>query len=296
MRIVHCVLGCSLLASSLSLVACGKDPAPGSGSDTDTGTGTDSTGEATTSTSTTSTTNMTGMGSCVPGMSVGCACPDGGMGAQVCNPDGMSFSDCECAGTSMTSTTSMTTVTTDPSTTGDPMTTGEPMTTGSTGAMSGSSSGGGGVCGDPGPEPNEDEMNAVDLGDIDCQSDPVTLNGLLDGANDVDWFKFHGVWIQDCGTNDPVPELQINANPDVRLCAYAVCDMSMVAPFQCQNGSMADMSPDGLPGCCNTGGPVAFQVNCSMNPDESAQLFVRVDQGQADMCIEFSVDYGYQPG
>ena len=252
MRIVPCVLSCSLV-----LLACGKDPAPGTAGETDTGTGTDSTGEPT-STTTSTTTNATGMGSCVPGMSVGCACPDGGMGAQVCNPDGNSFSACECQGGSMTgtTTTTTTTTTTDPGTTTDPaMTTDPGMTTGS---MSGSSSGGGNACNDPGPEPNEDEMSAVDLGDQDCTADPQTLSGMLAGDADVDWFLFHGVWDNACGFNDPVPELQINANPDVRLCAYAKCDMSTVAPFQCQNGSMADMSPDGLPGCCNTGGDVAF--------------------------------------
>jgi len=39
-----------------------------------------------------------GGGSCTPGTSIGCDCPDGGRGAQVCSPDGVSFMPCECSG------------------------------------------------------------------------------------------------------------------------------------------------------------------------------------------------------
>lgn len=37
-----------------------------------------------------------GAGSCVPGQQVACACPGGGDGIQVCNPDGSSFGPCSC--------------------------------------------------------------------------------------------------------------------------------------------------------------------------------------------------------
>lgn len=35
-------------------------------------------------------------GSCVPGMSEACACAGQGMGARVCEPDGMGFGECVC--------------------------------------------------------------------------------------------------------------------------------------------------------------------------------------------------------
>ncbi len=104
------------------------------GTETDTDTDTDSgttTGSATTTatataTGGTATEGGTGM-ACIPGMSIACACPEGDSGAQVCQPDGMSYGPCTCEGASSDPTTSGTT--TDPTTT-DPTTT-DP-TTGST--------------------------------------------------------------------------------------------------------------------------------------------------------------------
>lgn len=288
MRIRTCAFSCSLI-----VLACGGSPAPGTGGESETGTGTESTGEPTSTTTTTTTT--TSAGGCVAGMSIACACPDGGMGAQTCNDDGMSFTPCECTGSSMTGSTITTTtsgMTTTDMTTGV-MTTG-PMTTDMTTGMMGSSSSGGNACDDPGPEPNEDEASAVDLGDQDCQADAAILTGVLGGDTDSDWFRFHGIFNgMGCGFNDPLADLTLNAGGNVRLCAYAECDQSMVGMLQCQGGSQPDMSPDGRPGCCNTG-DVAFQVNCVMNPDESATIFVRLDMGEADMCVDYSVEYSYQ--
>lgn len=40
-----------------------------------------------------------GAGLCVPGAQVGCACPDGADGVQVCEQDGTRYGPCDCAGT-----------------------------------------------------------------------------------------------------------------------------------------------------------------------------------------------------
>ncbi|MEZ4450660.1 MAG: hypothetical protein R3B09_14355 [Nannocystaceae bacterium] len=119
----------SILASLTLLTpiaACSSDPIEASATATDTdtssGTGTETgtTSSGSTSSGSGSTSTGTGTstgGACTPGMSVSCACPDGGTATQTCEPDGMSFGPCECPMTSTSSTTDMTTSTTDASTT-----------------------------------------------------------------------------------------------------------------------------------------------------------------------------------
>lgn len=282
---------------SILLMACGT-PSNQTGTETDAG-ASSSGGES--STSDNPTTGSSGGQVCVPGMSVGCACPDGTMSAQVCNPDGKGFGMCGCDGGTGTASDSATTgsmtsgpVTTDSMTSGpmttDAMTSG-PMTTGP--MTTGGSTGGMGGCNDPGPEPNEDEMSAVDLGDQSCQADPKMFMGVLDGDADVDWFRYHGLWVDQCGQNDPDAVQNLTASGDVRMCVFADCDNSM-AQFDC-GGAQDSVSPGGLPGCCDNGS-VSFVLNCVMNPNESAQIFVRLDQAAPDSCVDYSVEYSYQPG
>jgi hypothetical protein len=242
-----------------------------------------------------------GGGACVPGASKACTCTNGSMGAQVCAADGNSYGECTCedgSGGTVSSSQGMTTSSTDPTTAGETTTTGEPETTTDATTEPVGSTGGGSTgepveCVDSGEEPNEEEMDAIDLGDIGCMDDPESFMGVLSGDADVDWYQYHGVWGFNCGDVDPSPLHTLTASDNVRMCVFAECDMSM-ATFECQNGAEAAMSPEGLPGCCDSG-DVTFLLNCAMNANESAQMFVRLDQGPADGCVDYSVEYSYQP-
>ncbi len=295
------------LLTGLLLVACGKtDPAAtdsGSATDTDSGTDTD----AVTSTTDSSGGSNSGGNDRVPGMSVACACPDGTDGAQTCAPDGKSFGTCECAGGSgsdSNATTSPTTtndptndVTTDPTnattdptnatTTTDGTTGGSTTTDGTTGG----STTGGNVCDDPGFEPNEDEDTAEDLGDKGCGEMAGTVMGVLDGDTDVDFSTFHGVDGMACGFNNPFISVTLTASDAVRLCVYTDCDNG-TPMFMCPMGSMFTMSPNGLPGCCGCG-DMSFQFNCSNSQNESADVYVSVDQAPVDSCVDWSVGYAW---
>lgn len=299
MRSLYLVHG---LLTGLLLVACGKtDPAAtdgGSSTDTDTGTDTDA--------GTTTASSNSGSHTCVPGMSVACACPDGTDGAQVCAPDGNSFGTCECAGgsgsdsnatTSPTTTADPTNVTTNATTT-DP-TNGTTTTDGTTGGSTttdgttggGSSTGGGNVCNDPGPEPNETEDTADDLGDQGCGDMDGSIVGVLDGDTDVDFSVFHGVDSMACGFNNPFIGLTLTANDTVRMCVYTDCDNG-TPMFMCPQGAMNSMSPGGLPGCCGNG-DMTFQFNCSQSQNESAKVFVSLDQAPVDSCVDYTVAYSW---
>ena len=50
------------------------------------------------------------------------------------------------------------------------------------------------MCVDPGPEPNGSEAGAIDHGDQGCKAEPKSFSGVLDGDNDLDWHRYHGVF------------------------------------------------------------------------------------------------------
>ena len=288
------------LLTGLLLLACGKaDPAAtdggstdsSSGSGTDTATGTDP-----------SAGSNSGANVCDPGMSIACTCTNGDQGAQVCAADGDSFGPCECEGSSgsvSNATTDPTTgnVTSDPTnatTTTDGTTTttdGTTTTTTTTDGTSTSTSTGGNVCEDPGPEPNEDEDTADDLGDQGCGDMDGTITGVLNGDGDIDFSTFHGVDSMACGFNNPFIGLTLTASDAVRLCVFTDCDNG-TPMFMCPQGSMFAMSPSGLPGCCGNG-DMQFQFNCSQSQNESADVFVRVDQAPVDACVDYTIGYSW---
>ncbi len=287
------------LLTGLLIVACGKtevSATEGASTDSDGGTDTDA------ATDTTASSNSGG-NACIPGMSVVCACPDGSDGAQACAADGKSFGACECVGgsgsasdaTSSPTTGSATNVTTDPTTatTTDPTTTTDATTgDGTTGdGTTGGSTTGAPVCDDPGFEPNEDEDSAEDLGDQGCGDMDGSIVGVLDGDADIDFSTFHGVDSMACGFQNPFIGVTLTASDAVRLCVYTDCDNG-TPMFMCPMGSMSAMSPNGLPGCCGAG-DMSFQFNCSNSQNESADVYVSVDQAPVDACVDYTIAYSW---
>ncbi|MBK8264509.1 MAG: hypothetical protein IPK80_24600 [Nannocystis sp.] len=272
-------------------VACGDDSAGASASASSTGdSDTDTTSGGSTSGGSTS-----GGGACVPGASVACACPNGTMGAQVCNPDGNSFGICECAGGSSGSTSGETTGTTGEPSTGEPST-GEPSTSdaSTSDASTSDATTGQPLCEDPGPEPNEEETAAIDLGMQGCMAMAGALSGVLDGAQDVDWFTYRGSWQQCVQANsDPLAAHVLMADGDLRLCAFARC-LQGSTQLECPQGSMQATSPEGWTGCCGAG-DLSFELNCGGTSNESADLRLRLDQAPEDACVSYSVQYSYNP-
>ncbi|MBK9756142.1 MAG: hypothetical protein IPO88_22135 [Nannocystis sp.] len=287
------------LLSGLLLIACGKTD--------DLTAGATESGGTTGATSDEPTTNDPSAGSvtsgqgCTPGQSSQCACTNGDPGAQVCAADGKSFEPCVCegSGTDSNGATMATTITTDPVTTGPDLTTTGPDsttvpdTTGPDSTTVPDSTSGMGTCEDPGPEPNEVENDAIDLGDQGCMDQPANLTGVLNGDVDVDWFRFRGIDSMACGFNNPFVSEVLVASDAVRVCVFAECDQGTPA-FMCPQGSQNDNSPDGRPGCCGMGN-MAFMWNCMGSQNETADFYVRLDQAPADSCVDYSVDYSFAP-
>jgi hypothetical protein len=274
-----------VFTSTLGLVACGTVP---DSQTTEASTGTDTDTSTSTSPSTTNSSPTSPTPACVPGQSVACACTNGLMGAQVCNPSGTGFGACECEGGGSNSDSDS--PTSDPSPTTGPETTTDPGVETDTGTTTedDTTTTGGVMCEDPGTEPNDDEASAENLGQIACNDQPKSFSGVLAGAADVDWFQYHAV-SNFCGFGGPDPSHQVTADGDVRLCVFVDCDVGN-PNVGCEGGATAEDSPEGHPGCCNNG-EVNFSLNCMGGP-ENAQFYLRLDQA-ADACVSYEVTYEY---
>lgn len=162
-------------------------------------------------------------------------------------------------------------------------------------------SGGSGEAGDPpvvcNPaddfEPNDFEDEAKPVPNItDEDSAGEHLESILAGERDVDWFAYMG---SDTALAYVDPASGIDADMEVRLCLFAECVNGPTKPFTCLD-SIYDESPElTLPGCCNTGGSTAVSIDlyCDAGGDESAYIFMRVDQGTADICVPYEITYHF---
>lgn len=228
---------------------------------------------------------------CVPGKVEACPCVGGGQGVQACEPGGQGFGACECPDTSVgtvpgeaTSDEPSDATTTasgdDTSTSGDD--------TGETGTTSDEPP----ACADPDDAPGL-EADALEVADQGCDDRPKELGGVLAGPADVDWYRYHASGAMGC-FGQPEAVHNLDASEYLRVCVFVDCDQG--APdFDCDGDAQMNESPDGLPGCCNDG-PISFTLNCMGSPQESAQMYVRLDMAGADACIDYAVEYSFDGG
>ena len=151
------------------------------------------------------------------------------------------------------------------------------------------------MCVDTGTEPNENEAQSVDLGDQHCKADGKSFTGVLDGAGDVDWFRFFGDfsgWSCNDNDDDPTASITVTAADTLEVCMFADCEGDNETLFTCPNGTTQSLSLENRKGCCGPGS-MSFVVNCQDGGDESAMMYVRLQKAPADACIEYKVDYSY---
>jgi hypothetical protein len=139
-------------------------------------------------------------------------------------------------------------------------------------------------------EPNDTEILATQLGTIDdCDSSGSTTQGVSSGTGDIDWMVFHGVDTFGCSVD---PTVQIDA-AGLRMCAFALCNDGTTTIQSCGIGTPA-VSPAGTHGCCTTSlQTLTLQIACSAGTDDSAAIFIRVDQPNQNQCVSYDVSYHY---
>jgi hypothetical protein len=161
--------------------------------------------------------------------------------------------------------------------------------TGGTGGASGGTggatggTGGGATCTDQGFEPNETSGTATDLGSsTDCDGTGKVVFAKLDGATDVDWYKYKGT--DTSCIVDPAVTLDVNA----WLCMYFTCPGVTVS---CKGTSTSASDGPG-PGCCSsTGGTLKATPSCTGAEDTT--VYIRVDLSAKNECVNYSIDYHY---
>lgn len=143
------------------------------------------------------------------------------------------------------------------------------------------------VCDPDANEPNDFDDDATDLGEIsDDDAEVVEFAGVLDDADDVDWFTYHGTDVLG-ETVDPARALQV-VGGTVELCKFFTCDVGE-AQIVCPGGTMG--VTEGLrSGCCGPGS-FAFDedgIECVGGAFETGgTVLVRVSNASAQ-CVEYS--------
>lgn len=149
-----------------------------------------------------------------------------------------------------------------------------------------------GACVEP-DEPNQDEASAWDQGAIACNAAAVDVPAIAHDATTPDWFRFFGDFVDDmtCANMDGAPRAELVDAPGLEVCIFCGCPAN-VTEVTCLDGATPANSPvGGLPGCCATD-VVAAALNCSMNGDESSDVFVSVATAGA-ACQEYTLRLSY---
>lgn len=147
----------------------------------------------------------------------------------------------------------------------------------------------GDACEDFGAEPHETQASAYSLGEItDADASGSYACGTVVGGDDVDWFTFSGV---DAFLNVVDPSRTLVAESDAgRLCVYLQCDNGQTS-VSCGANDTPDTAPQGQQGCCGTG-TVSPGLNCT-GLDDSAKVWIRVDNPDGLACIPYRLDYHF---
>lgn len=147
-----------------------------------------------------------------------------------------------------------------------------------------------GSCGNDTNEDNNDEASATVLAPAeDCDARGGMAAGVLDGDDDVDWFRYDGDDTAGCVVD---PERTLAANGTLRLCKFVECQGNLAdTEITCPEGVTQSISPDGRPGCCSDDGFAFDDIDCP-GIDDDAAVYLRVDQPGA-MCVAYTIAYHY---
>ncbi|MEM6291584.1 MAG: hypothetical protein AAGA54_09975 [Myxococcota bacterium] len=132
------------------------------------------------------------------------------------------------------------------------------------------------------------EAEAHYLGEInDDDGAGGTVNGVLTGPEDVDWFRYDG---SDALFNTVDPFRALAADAGVRFCKFAACADGEIE-FPCEGGAEVATSPDGRTGCCH---PSLIHVTGADCPgiDDDMAVWIRIDQAEA-ACVPYAFDYHF---
>jgi hypothetical protein len=142
-------------------------------------------------------------------------------------------------------------------------------------------------------EPNEAEASAHDLGALtDCDDTGGTLQGVLDGVSDADWFRYDAADTVSCKVD---PTRTVVSQGPIRVCKFFECTSpGPSVQVTCLDGSLDDVSPQGRSGCCSDHG-FSTKLDCGngFGGDDSATVYVRVDTSKPGVCLAYGLAYHF---
>lgn len=123
----------------------------------------------------------------------------------------------------------------------------------------------------------------------DADNSVKTVNAVLNGPVDVDFFKFH---MADEFGSSVQADFQIQT-AGVEMCVFVKCDGGETTVSSC-TGGVLKTSDIGTKGCCATGpSQVTPNWDCpGITDNDSASFFVRLKQTQ-DKCTSYSWSYRF---
>lgn len=142
---------------------------------------------------------------------------------------------------------------------------------------------------DTGAEPNETESEAKNLGTIDdCDGSGDSVSGVLNGPDDVDWYRYDGQDAFGCVVG---PTRSVTFMMPARICKYVQCSGGGDPTVTCPAGTTGDTSPGGRPGCCASDG-FEIDIDCP-GVDDNTTTYIRIDNPNGGECIPYTVAYHY---
>jgi hypothetical protein len=144
-------------------------------------------------------------------------------------------------------------------------------------------------CPDAGPdEANNSEVAAHDLGSItDCDETGGTVQGLIHGPSDIDWYRYKGSDTPSCVVD---PASTLLASKPLRLCVYFDC-ISGTSLVPCSSPTTTATSPDGRSGCCGQSAVSLFPT--CVTGDDSAFVYMSIDDPSGDTCVNYTLSYHF---
>jgi hypothetical protein len=148
------------------------------------------------------------------------------------------------------------------------------------------------TCVDPndtgGSENTAKALTSID----DCDVNGSTINGVVNGAVDVDFYKFDGSDTTGCSVNPTLSTTSVG----VELCMFASCLNGNIDFKSCTGGTQTALGPK--VGCCITATTTAevsttLKYNCLDTLSESASIFIRARQVGGAACLTYSAKYHF---
>lgn len=146
------------------------------------------------------------------------------------------------------------------------------------------------MCDQEDSESNDTESTALDVGTADDCDDMYVIEGVLEGVNDIDWYKYKGVDASGCSID---PLRSVSAGETVRFCKYFQC-IDEEPNLECPNGTQATTSPDGRDGCCSSQGFKVDNFYCGSSEinDDSAWVYMSIET-VVNECVDYSITYDF---